>query len=100
MDAQQVWTLMNSFRSLLIASYVIAIVGVAIPFVTAPSGMDAAIRISLLLSVTWVVVVVLAFAKFRCRALWSLLGAPLTGYWLFVLYLIASGCAHNVKNCP
>jgi hypothetical protein len=47
-----------------------------------------------------VVVVVLAFAKFRCRALWSLLGAPLTGYWLFVLYLIASGCAHNVKNCP
>jgi hypothetical protein len=48
----------------------------------------------------WIVLVVFAFTKFKWRALWFLLSTPLTGWWFIVLYLIASGCAHNVKNCP
>jgi hypothetical protein len=44
--------------------------------------------------------VIFAFTKFKWRALWFLVGMPLTGWWLIVLYVIASGCAHNIKNCP
>ena len=92
--------LSNSFRSLFLASLVIAALGIAIPFVTAPGAMDGAIKVSMFLTLVWIVLVVFAFTKFKWRALWFLLGTPLTGWWFFVLYLIASGCGHNVKNCP
>jgi len=92
--------LSNSFRSLLLASLVIAAIGAAIPFVTTPGAMDGAIKVSMSLTMVWIVLVVFAFTKFKWRALWFLLGTPLSGWWFFVLYLIASGRAHNVKNCP
>jgi hypothetical protein len=38
--------------------------------------------------------------KFKWRALWFLVGTPLAGWWVIALYLIALGCAHNIKNCP
>ena len=90
----------NSFRSSFLVSLVIAVLGVAVPFVTAPGAMDGALKVSMFLTVVWVIWVVFAFTKFRWRALWFLLGTPLTGWWLLVLYSIASGCAHNIKNCP
>lgn len=92
--------LSNSFRALLLASLVIAALGVAVPFVTAPGAMDEAIKVSMFLTLVWIVLVIFAFTKFKWRTLWFLFGTPLTGWWLVVLYLIASGCAHNVKNCP
>jgi hypothetical protein len=92
--------LSNGFRSLFLASLVIAALGITIPFVTAPGAMDGAIKVSMFLTLVWIVLVVFAFTKFKWRALWFLLSTPLTGWWFIVLYLIASGCAHNVKNCP
>jgi hypothetical protein len=86
---------LGSFRSSLIVSLVIAVA-----FVTAPGAMDGAIKVSMFLTLLWAVWVVFAFTKFKWRALWLLVAMPLTGWWLIVLYLIASGCAHNIKNCP
>jgi hypothetical protein len=91
---------LGSFRSSLIVSLVIAVLGIAVAFVTAPGAMDEAIKVSMFLTLLWAVWVVFAFPKFKWRALWFLVGMPLTGWWLIVLYLIASGCAHNIKNCP
>lgn len=93
-------TLSSSFRSSFITSLVVAVLGIAVPFVTAPGEMDGAIKVSKFLTLMWVVWVTFAFTKFKWRALWFLLGMPLTGWWLIVLYLIASGCAHNIRNCP
>jgi hypothetical protein len=90
----------RSFRPSLIVSLVISVLSIALPFVTAHGSMDGAIKLSMFLSFIWVVWVTLAFAKFKWRALWFLLGLPLAGWWLVVLYLIAAGCAHNLKNCP
>src|SRR4051794_21888105 len=93
-------SLSTSFRTLFVASLAIAALGIAVPFVTAPGSMDAAIKFCMLLTLVWIVLVIFVFTKFKWRGLWCLLGAPLTGYWCIVLYLIASGCAHNIKNCP
>ena len=82
----------NNFWSALAISVVIAAFGF-IFFFGAP-------RVSAFLTLVWIVLVVFAFGKFRWRAFWFLLGTPLVGYWLFIGYLLASGCAHNVKNCP
>lgn len=57
-------------------------------------------RLSFALTFAWMGLVVLAFTKFRWRAFWFLLGAPLAGFGFFVVYRIALGCAQNVKNCP
>lgn len=57
-------------------------------------------KMSALLTLVWIVLVVFTFVKFKWRAFWLLLGTPLVGYWLFVVYVIASRCAQNVKNCP
>ena len=83
---------LNNFWSALAISLVIAAFGF-IFFFGAP-------KVSVLLTLVWIVLVVLAFTKFRWRAFWFLLGTPLVAYWFFVVYLLASGCAHNVKNCP
>lgn len=85
---------------MLITSLSVAVLGIAVPFVTVPGAMDGAIKVSLFLTLVWIVLVVFAFTKFKWRALWFLVGTPLTGWWLVALYLIASGYAHNVKNCP
>jgi hypothetical protein len=98
--ANRVASLTANFRSVFAASLLIAALALAIPFGTAPGAMDEAIRVSALLTLVWFILLAFAFVKFKWRAFWLLLGMPLTGYWFFVLYLIASGCAHNVKNCP
>jgi hypothetical protein len=65
-----------------------------------PANTDLAIRASAVLAFSWLAVVVYAFIKFKKRGLWFLLGTPLIGFWFFVLFLIAWGCAHNVRACP
>ncbi|HXJ88036.1 MAG TPA: hypothetical protein VMS18_14535 [Candidatus Binatia bacterium] len=61
---------------------------------------DAAPKVSALLTLVWIAVVIPAFTKFKRRAFWLLLGTPLVGYWFVVVYVIASGCSQNIKNCP
>jgi len=92
--------LMNSFRSVLAVSFLIAFLSFGIPFITEPGAIDGAIKASLFLTLLWTALVIFAFTRFRWRALWLWFGLPLTSYWLVVLYLMASGCAHNIKNCP
>jgi hypothetical protein len=96
----KVEALSNSFRALLLASLAIAALGITAPLVTAPGAMDDAIVVSMFLTLVWIALLIFAFTKFKWRTLWFLFGAPLTGWWLVVLYLIAAGCAHNIKNCP
>lgn len=96
----KVEALSKTFRSSFVVSLVIAVLGIAVPFVTAPGAMDGALKVCMFLTALWIIWVLFAFTKFKWRALWFLLGTPLTGWWLVVLYLIASGCAHNIKNCP
>jgi len=92
--------LSSSFRSSFIMSLVIAVLGIVVSFVTAPGAMDSAIEVSMFLTLVWIVWLVFAVANFKWRALWFLVGMPLTCWWLIPLYLIASGCAHNIRNCP
>lgn len=82
----------NNFWSALTVSLVIA----ALDYILFPGAP----RVSAFLTFVWIVFVVFAFTRFKWRAFWFLLGTPLAGYWLLVLYLIASGCSQNLRNCP
>ena len=88
------------FKPLLLASFAIAGATLALPLLVRPGNTDPAIKVSACLASFWGVLVMFAFWKFRRRALWFLLGTPFIGFWFFVLFLIAWGCAHNVKACP
>jgi hypothetical protein len=87
------------FGSLLLISFSITVLSFGLPFLSIPLR-DEAIKLSLVLAFAWIGLMIFGFFKYRWRALWLLLGAPLVGYWPFVLYSIASACAHNIKNCP
>lgn len=78
------------------SSFTVSLVIAALCFIFFPGAP----RLSALLSLVWIVAVVFAFVKFKWRAFWFLLGTPLAGYWLYIMYVIALGCAQNVKNCP
>src|SRR6266571_1541607 len=87
----------NNFRPLFLASLAIAALAFATPLLVKPGNTDAAIKVSALLALLWGVLVLFAFTQFKRRALWFLLGTPFIGFWFFVLFLIAWGCAHNLK---
>jgi hypothetical protein len=88
------------FRQLFLISLGLAILAVVTPLAVRPASTDVAIRVSVLVAASWVAIVVYAFIKFKKRGLWFLLGTPLIVFWFFVLFVIAWGCAHNVKACP
>jgi len=90
----------KAFRTLLLISIGLAILAFVTPLMVKPASTDLAIRASSFLAASWSAVVVYAFRKSGKRALWFLLGTPLIGFWFFVLFLIAWGCAHNVRACP
>ena len=90
----------KNFALLLLTSLVVAALAFAIPLLIGPGSRDEGIKVSALLACLWGVLILFAFAKFRRRALWFLLGTPFIGFWFFVLFLIAWGCAHNLKACP
>jgi hypothetical protein len=51
------------------------------------------------LSVTWVVLLLIAVWQYRWRGLWLLIGAPLA-FWLpCAMYLMAQACSHNRLAC-
>jgi hypothetical protein len=79
---------------------VIALLALVTPMTMRAANTDVAIKASAVLAAFWIAIVVFAFAKFKMRAIWFLLGTPLICFWLFVLFLIAWGCAHTVKACP
>jgi hypothetical protein len=90
----------KAFRPLLAISLGLALVAFIAPLAVRPAMMDLAIRASAFLAASWLAMVVYALIKFKKRGLWFLLGTPLIGFWFFVLFLIAWGCAHNVSACP
>jgi hypothetical protein len=90
----------KAFRKLVAISLGLAILALVTPLAVKPASTDLAIRASAVLAALWLAVVVYAFIKFGKRGLWFLLGTPLIGFWFFVLFLIAWGCAHNVRACP
>jgi hypothetical protein len=90
----------KAFKPLLVISFGLAILAFVTPWAVKPASRDLAIRASAVLAASWFAVVVYAFIKFKRRGLWFLLGTPLIGFWFFVLFVIAWGCAHNVKACP
>ena len=55
---------------------------------------------SAVLAAVWLATVVYAVIRFKKRGLWFLVGTPLIAFWFFVLFLIAWGCAHNLRACP
>ena len=84
--------MINDFWS----SFAVSLVTAAFSFIFFPGAQS----VSALLTLVWVVLVALAFTKFKLRAFWFLLGTPLVGYWLLVMCVIAYRCGQNVKNCP
>jgi hypothetical protein len=92
--------MVTAFRPLLLISFGLALLAFVTPWAVRPANTDPAIRASAVLAFSWLAVVVYAFIKFKKRGLWFLLGTPLIGFWFFVLFLIAWGCAHNVRACP
>jgi hypothetical protein len=91
--------MVTAFRPLLLISFGLALLAFVTPWAVRPANTDLGIRASAVLAFSWLAVVVYAFIKFKKRGLWFLLGTPLIGFWFFVLFLIAWGCAHNVRAC-
>jgi hypothetical protein len=89
----------TAFRPLLLISLALATLALVTPWAVQPASTDLAVRGSAVLAASWLAIVVYAFVKFKKRGLWFLLGTPMIVFWLFVLFLIAWGCAHNVKAC-
>jgi hypothetical protein len=88
-----------AFKPLFLISLGLALLAVVMPMAVRPANTDLAIKASAVLAASWVAIVVYAFAKFKKCGLWFLLGTPLIGFWFFVLFVIAWGCAHNIKAC-
>jgi hypothetical protein len=54
--------------------------------------------VSLPLSLLWLILAIYAFAKYRKRGLWTLLGLPLALYWPYITFALYYECyAHH--NC-
>jgi hypothetical protein len=90
----------KAFRPLFLISLGIAILVFVTPLAVRPATRDLAILASAVLAASWVAIVAYAFIKFRKRGLLFLIGTPLILFWFFVLFVIAWGCAHNVRACP
>jgi len=56
--------------------------------------------LALPLALFWTALVIFALVRFRARGLWLLFGTPLALYWPVVLFMLAWGCAHDIKACP
>jgi hypothetical protein len=92
--------MVTSFRSLLLISLGVALLAFVMPWAVKPGSTDLAIRASGIVAAVWLSTVVYAIIRFKRRGLWFLVGTPLIGFWFFVLFLIAWGCAHNLRACP
>jgi hypothetical protein len=92
--------MVTTFRPLLLISLGLAFVAFVTPWAVRPANTDLAIRASAVLAAGWLATVVYAVIRFKKRGLWFLVGTPLIAFWFFVLFLIAWGCAHNLRDCP
>jgi hypothetical protein len=91
---------MKNFRPLFIASIIVALCAFGVPWLVRPWNMDAGVTASGWLALFWFAMVIVSFVRFRRRGWWFLLPTPLAFFWLFGLFLIAWGCAHNIRACP
>jgi hypothetical protein len=90
----------RAFKPLLLISLALAILAFIMPWAAWPAKTDLAIRVSAAIAAGWVATVVYALVRFKKRGLWFLLGTPFVVFWFFVLFMIAWGCAHNLRACP
>ena len=82
-----------SFRRLQAVSLMVPILGLAVPFALRRRlGESTAIQISLGFSAVWVVLLVVALLKYRRRALWLLVGAPVALWVPFIVTAIYVSC--------
>jgi hypothetical protein len=67
----------KAFRPLFLLSLGLATLAVVTPLAVGPANASLAIRVSIVSAASWIATVVYAFAKFKKRGLWFLLGTPL-----------------------
>jgi hypothetical protein len=89
----------RAFKPLLLISLALAILAFIMPWAAWSANTDLAIRVSAAIAAGWVVTVVYALVRFKKHGPWFLLGTPFV-FWFFVLFVIAWGCAHNLRACP
>jgi hypothetical protein len=89
----------KGFKPLFLISLGLALLAFVTPWAVRPASIVLAIRASAVLAASWVAIVVYAFIKFKKRGLWLLIGTPVIVFGFFMLFVIAWGCAHNVRAC-
>lgn len=89
-----------NFWSLFLISLAIGAASAGLPFLTNRNDVLLMMEIALPLCLAWLACVGFTFFRFGWRALWLVVGAPLTFWWPFSLVMIAVGCAQNSRNCP
>jgi hypothetical protein len=92
--------MVTAFRPLLLISLGLALLACLMPLAVKPGNTDLAIRASAIVAAVWLATVTYGIIMFKKRGLWFLVGTPLIAFWPFVLFLIAWGCAHNLRSCP
>lgn len=84
---------------LLATSLIVAIAALSIPWIFT-ANFDAATHASVLLAISWIVILAVGIRLFGKRGLWLLIGMPMALYWpLWFLALIVA-CASNRNYCP
>ena len=86
-------------RPSFVTSLALALCAFLGPFVFR-TQMDAATHISVLLALCWMALFLWTIVKFKVKSLWLLIGFPFAAFWPLEFFMIASGCAHNIRNCP
>jgi hypothetical protein len=89
----------KAFTPLLLISLGLAVLTFVTPWAAKAASTDLAIRAGAVLATSWLALVVYALITIGKRGLCFLLGTPLIGFWFFELFVIAWGCAHNVRAC-
>jgi hypothetical protein len=87
------------FKILLLVSFVLSYFGETLPETRMPIDFDAVIRFSIPLACMWLLIFIFICFRFRSKALWMLLGAPLILYW--PIWLLINGVPPCVRhgNC-
>jgi len=91
---------MKPTKSQFAVSLGIALLACFLPYLFSPGSRDSFIRYSLGLALVWLVLLLVAFIRYRSRSLWFLLGLPFAFYWPFMLLMLAWNCARNLRQCP
>ncbi len=87
-------------RRLFLISIALALSSCFAPRILFHVDADISLWLGLFLGACWLVLFVVGLFKFRKRGLWLLFGLPFVLFWPYVIFMIVSGCAHDIKACP